>query len=118
MGLNNQEIKLLDMIENKYYMKPIMNLIQDDLHNNIIPVQEIFNNLYDYLTSANKKIKELLTESILKEKYNISYNPPILPLVCFATVNFYNEINNPQHRGMFKFLTVLLLVEIFKHNNS
>lgn len=42
-------------------------------------------------------------ESSIKEKYDISYNPPILPLVCFATVNFYNEINNPQHRGMFKF---------------
>jgi len=26
-----------------------------------------------------------------------------MPFVCFATVNFYNEINNPQHRGMFKF---------------
>jgi len=26
-----------------------------------------------------------------------------MPLVCFATVYFYNEINNPQHRGMFKF---------------
>lgn len=43
------------------------------------------------------------TDSSLKEKYDISYNPPILPLVCFATVNFYDEINNPQHRGMFKF---------------
>ncbi|MEB2803639.1 BsaWI family type II restriction enzyme [Campylobacter upsaliensis] len=43
------------------------------------------------------------TESSIKEKYNISYNPPIQPLVCFATVNFYNEINNPQYRGMFKF---------------
>lgn len=42
-------------------------------------------------------------ESSIKEKYDIFYNPPILPLVCFATVNFYNEINNPQHRGMFKF---------------
>jgi type II restriction enzyme len=39
----------------------------------------------------------------IKEKYNISYNPPTNPLVCFATVNFYNEINNPQNRGMFKF---------------
>jgi type II restriction enzyme len=39
----------------------------------------------------------------IKEKYNISYNPPINPLVCFATVNFYDEINDPQHRGMFKF---------------
>lgn len=43
------------------------------------------------------------SESLIKEKYNISYNPPFLPLVCFATINFYNEINNPQHRGMFKF---------------
>ena len=39
----------------------------------------------------------------IKEKYDISYNPDNMPLVCFATVNFYNEINNPQHRGMFKF---------------
>lgn len=42
-------------------------------------------------------------DSKLKDKYDISYNPPVLPLVCFATVNFYNEINNPQNRGMFKF---------------
>ena len=42
-------------------------------------------------------------ESKLKDKYDITYNPPVLPLVCFATVNFYNEINNPQNRGMFKF---------------
>ena len=42
-------------------------------------------------------------ESKLKDKYDISYNPPVLPLVCFATVNFYNEINNPQNRGVFKF---------------
>lgn len=26
-----------------------------------------------------------------------------MPLVGFVTVNFYNEINNPQHRGMFQF---------------
>lgn len=39
----------------------------------------------------------------IKRKYNISYNTSVRPLVCFATVNFYNEINNPQHRGMFKF---------------
>lgn len=39
----------------------------------------------------------------IKDKYNITYNPPKMPLVCFATINFYNEINNPQHKGMFKF---------------
>ncbi|MCD4795176.1 MAG: hypothetical protein K8R54_18230 [Bacteroidales bacterium] len=43
------------------------------------------------------------TDNPIKEKYGIEYNPDFMPLVCFATVNFYNEINNPQHRGMFKF---------------
>ncbi|MCL2065591.1 MAG: BsaWI family type II restriction enzyme [Candidatus Cloacimonetes bacterium] len=43
------------------------------------------------------------SENPLKEKYNIEYKPDKIPLVAFATVNFYNEINNPQHRGMFKF---------------
>jgi type II restriction enzyme len=38
------------------------------------------------------------TNNTIKEKYNISYQPYTTPLICFATVNFYNEINNPQHR--------------------
>lgn len=41
--------------------------------------------------------------SDIKERYNIEYNPPVNPVVCFATINFYDEINNPQDRGMFKF---------------
>lgn len=49
--------------------------------------------LMEIATSANS----------IKEKYNISYDSDEMPLVCFATVNFYNEINNAQHRGMFKF---------------
>lgn len=43
------------------------------------------------------------TENPIKDKYGINYNVFQMPIVCFATVNFYNEINNPQHRGMFKF---------------
>ncbi len=43
------------------------------------------------------------SDSKLKEKYDIVYDPPILPLVCFATINFYNEIDRQQQRGMFKF---------------
>lgn len=43
------------------------------------------------------------SENSIKEKYNISYHPERMPLVCFATVNFYDEINKPQHKGMFKF---------------
>ncbi|MFY7786795.1 MAG: BsaWI family type II restriction enzyme [Thermoflexibacteraceae bacterium] len=43
------------------------------------------------------------TENSIKEKFNISYESSKMPLMCFATVNFYEEINNPQQRGMFKF---------------
>jgi type II restriction enzyme len=43
------------------------------------------------------------TRNPIKYKYNISYPLNKMPMVCFATINFYNEINNPQHRGMFKF---------------
>ena len=51
-----------------------------------------------------KLLMEIATsENSIKEKYGISYNPDKMPFVCFATVNFYNEVNNPQHRGMFKF---------------
>ena len=51
-----------------------------------------------------KLLMEIATsENPIKEKYNIEYNPDKMPLVAFATVNFYDEINNPQHRGMFKF---------------
>ena len=51
-----------------------------------------------------KLLMEIATSNNpIKEKYNINYNPKRMPLVAFATVNFYNEINNPQHRGMFKF---------------
>lgn len=51
-----------------------------------------------------KLLMEIATSCTpIKEKYNINYNPENMPLVGFATVNFYNEINNPQHRGMFKF---------------
>jgi type II restriction enzyme len=39
----------------------------------------------------------------VREKYNIRYDNETMPLVGFATVNFYDEINNPQHRGMFQF---------------
>ena len=44
-----------------------------------------------------------ISSKALREKYDIRYETKIMPLVCFATVNFYNEINNPQQRGMFKF---------------
>jgi type II restriction enzyme len=39
----------------------------------------------------------------VKERYNISYDNVAMPIVCFVTINFYDEINNPQHRGMLKF---------------
>lgn len=51
-----------------------------------------------------KLLMEIATSNnAIKEKYNIFYKPHEMPLVCFATMNFYDEINNPQHKGMFKF---------------
>lgn len=218
--LNNDELKTLQNIENKYYMKPILKAISADLRTGKITLQDCFNHLYEYLIDSKNAVENLIQERIakceikdasqarksiaggafssliiwvflqnkangnvaksifitskisqiphykelffikvgqesqkpdvdlviysldstneikkclilslktslreragqtykwkllmeianadsaIKEKYDIAYNPPILPLVCFATVNFYNEINNPQHRGMFKF---------------
>lgn len=51
-----------------------------------------------------KLLLEIATsENVIKRKYDIQYDSKKMPLVCFATVNFYDEINNPQHKGMFKF---------------
>ena len=43
------------------------------------------------------------TENPIKDKYNIFYSISEIPYICFATVNFYNEIYQPQHRGILKF---------------
>lgn len=218
--LDSNELKTLKEIENKYYMKPILEAIMRDIESHKFAWSEVFNHLYDYLTNSKNAVESLIkqrvqkgeikdasqarksiaggafsnliiwvflqnkiaknihknifitskisqipqwqnlfyikvgeesqkpdadlviysldssnalkkciilslktslreragqtykwkllmeianAESSIKEKYDIAYNPPFLPLVCFATVNFYNEINNPQHRGMFKF---------------
>jgi len=59
-----------------------------------------------------KLLMEIATSNNpIKEKYNINYNPEKMPLVGFATVNFYNEINNPQHRGMFKFFDISFIAK-------
>ena len=39
----------------------------------------------------------------IKDKYKIQYPLNKTPLVCFATTNFYDEINQPQHKGMLQF---------------
>jgi len=53
----------------------------------------------------------------IKDKYGIEYKGKSIPLVCFATVNFYNEINNPQQRGMFKFFDKAFIAKPIKHDN-
>lgn len=51
-----------------------------------------------------KLLMEIATnENPVKEKYEIAYDAEKIPLVCFATTNFYDEIDNPQQRGMLKF---------------
>lgn len=51
------------------------------------------------------------TENPIKDKYGINYNVFQMPIICFATVNFYNEINNPHHRGMFKFFDKVFIAK-------
>ncbi len=64
-----------------------------------------------------KLLMEIATsKNEIKDKYNISYDVEEMPLVCFATVNFYNEINNPQHRGMFKFFDKAFIAKPIKEN--
>lgn len=43
------------------------------------------------------------TDNSIKDKYQLRFGAQKMPLMCFATVNFYDEINQPQHRGMFQF---------------
>lgn len=52
-----------------------------------------------------KLLMEIATSNdcSVQDKYDISYNVDNLPKICFATINFYDEINNPQQRGMLKF---------------
>ena len=56
------------------------------------------------------------TDNDIKKKYDIKYKANKAPLVCFATVNFYDEINNPQHRGMFKFFDKSFIGKPIKSN--
>jgi type II restriction enzyme len=43
------------------------------------------------------------SENDVKDKYKIKYNFEKMPLVAFAAVNFFDEINKPQIRGILKF---------------
>lgn len=52
----------------------------------------------------------------VKKKYDISYNAKILPKICFATINFYDEINNPQQRGILKFFDQSFIAKNIKQN--
>lgn len=63
-----------------------------------------------------KLLMEIATskDCSIKEKYNISYNVKNLPIICFVTINFYDEINNPQQRGMLKFFDKTFLAKNFQ----
>lgn len=62
-----------------------------------------------------KLLLEIATsDNPIKEKYKIQYESIEMPIICFATVNFYNEINNPQHRGMLKFFDKAFIAKDIK----
>lgn len=54
----------------------------------------------------------------VKSKYNITYNIRQIPIMCFATVNFYDEIKNPQNRGMFKFFDKVFIGKSIENIDS
>ncbi|MCH9056133.1 BsaWI family type II restriction enzyme [Synechococcus sp. PCC 6716] len=51
----------------------------------------------------------------LRERYGISYSSSKVPIICFATTNFYNEINNPQQRGILKFFDRVFIARQIDH---
>ncbi|MCL2086406.1 MAG: BsaWI family type II restriction enzyme [Oscillospiraceae bacterium] len=102
--------KLISIIVDGETQKPDMDLVFYTLDTEQNPCNMMIVSLKTSLrerAGQTYKWKLLLeiatTENPIKEKYNIVYPLNKTPLVCFATVNFYDEINNPQHKGMFKF---------------
>lgn len=58
-----------------------------------------------------------ITDNPMREKYNISYDVSNMPLIFFVTANFYNEINNPQHKGMIKFFDKAFIAKEIEKND-
>lgn len=54
----------------------------------------------------------------VKSKYNITYNIRQIPIICFATVNFYNEIRKGQNRGMLKFFDKVFIGKSIENIDS
>lgn len=52
--LNNIELKDIQNIESKYYMKPIIESINLDISKNNIKLNEVFDKLYNYLENNNE----------------------------------------------------------------
>lgn len=58
--LSQKELKLLQEMEEKYYMKPIIQLIKRDLDDKKISVQNAFDFLYDYLIHSKENVEKLI----------------------------------------------------------
>jgi len=64
-----------------------------------------------------KLLMEIATsDNAIREKYNISYNPKVVPIICFATTDFYDKINQPQFRGMLKFFDASFIADRIDSN--
>ena len=88
----DMDLAIYSLKENSELNKCIILSLKTSLRERIDRIQE------------GKLLMEIaMSDCEVRDKYEISYDPPTVPLICFVTVNFYNEINNPQHRGMFKF---------------
>ena len=118
-----------DLIPNDYYITSKPNSVKDYKDSFLISIDGetqkpdcdllIYNNsiskfiIFSLKTSLRERMgqtykwKLLLeiatSENSIKEKFKIVYKDNKKPLIYFATVNFYDEINNPQIRGALKF---------------
>jgi len=64
--LNHNELELLQNIESKYYMRPMIEAINMDIANKKYSLQEVFNHLYDYLISCKEAVENLIQNRIKK----------------------------------------------------
>ena len=58
--LNKTETKTLQEIESKYYMKPILDSILQDIKSKNREWQKVFDNLYSYLVNSKDEVENLI----------------------------------------------------------
>lgn len=64
--LNKTEMQALREIESKYYMKPILDSISQDIESQNIEWHKVFDNLYSYLVYSKDSVESLIQSRVQK----------------------------------------------------